>query len=79
MLTIWLMLQQKKADDFVISTGVQHSVEDFAKLAFSRSLDYKKFIVDEKLFRPTETEALVGDSSYAKKFYGNQKLNLINW
>ena len=32
---IWLMLQQKKADDFVISTGVQHSVEDFAKLAFS--------------------------------------------
>ena len=66
---IWLMLQQKKADDFVISTGVQHSVEDFAKLAFSHvDLDYKKFIeVDEKLFRPTETEALVGNSSYAKK------------
>jgi GDPmannose 4,6-dehydratase len=69
---MWLMLQQKKPDDFVISTGVQHSVEDFAKLAFSLvDLDYKKFIeVDDKLFRPTETESLVGDSSYAKKVLG---------
>ena len=66
---MWRMLQQKKASDFVISTGLQHSVEDFAKLAFSLvDLDYKKFIeVDEKLLRPTETDALVGDSSYAKK------------
>ena len=69
---IWLMLQQDKADDFVISTGIEHSVEDFAKLAFSLvDLDYKKFVeIDKKLLRPAEVNSLVGDSSYAKKILG---------
>ena len=69
---IWLMLQQDKADDFVISTGIEHSVEDFAKLAFSLvDLDYKKFVeIDKKLLRPAEVNSLVGDSSYAKKVLG---------
>ena len=69
---IWLMLQQDKADDFVISTGIEHSVEDFAKLAFSLvDLDYKKFVErDKKLLRPAEVNSLVGDSSYAKKVLG---------
>jgi GDPmannose 4,6-dehydratase len=69
---IWLMLQQDKADDFVISTGIEHSVEDFAKLAFSLvDLDYKKFIeIDKKLLRPAEVNSLIGDSSYAKKALG---------
>tara|TARA_B100001093_G_C26701306_1_gene959225 strand:+ start:93 stop:1076 length:984 start_codon:yes stop_codon:yes gene_type:complete len=69
---MWLMLQQDKPKDFVISTGTQYSVEDFAKLAFSMvDLDYKKFIeIDEKLIRPAEVDSLIGDSSYAKKVLG---------
>lgn len=68
-LAMWLMLQQKKPEDFVIATGKIHSVEDFAKIAFSIvDLDYKKFIeIDKKLIRPEETYQLVGDFSKARK------------
>jgi GDPmannose 4,6-dehydratase len=66
---MWLMLQQKKPDDFVVSTGEHHSVEEFAKLAFQEvELDYKKFIeTDKKLIRPAEVDTLVGDCKKAKK------------
>ncbi|MDC1130843.1 GDP-mannose 4,6-dehydratase [Pelagibacteraceae bacterium] len=69
---MWLMLQQDKPEDFVVSTGTQYSVKDFAKLAFSMvDLDYKKFIeINEKLIRPAEVDSLIGDSSYAKKVLG---------
>jgi GDPmannose 4,6-dehydratase len=65
---MWLMLQKNKPDDYVISTGKQHSVEDFAKLAFAEvDLDYKKFIeVDKKLYRPSEVDSLLGDCKKAK-------------
>ena len=63
------MLQQKKPDDFVVSTGEHHSVEEFAKLAFQEvELDYKKFIeTNKKLIRPAEVDTLVGDCKKAKK------------
>jgi len=66
---MWLMLQHNKAEDFVIATGKQHSVEEFVKMAFSVvDLDYKKYIeIDSNLFRPNEVDSLVGDYTKAKK------------
>jgi len=69
---MWLMLQQEKADDFVIATGASHSVRDLCSIAFSYlDLDYKDFvIIDEKLLRPADIPTLVGDSSKARKMLG---------
>ena len=69
---MWLMLQQKKPGDFVIGTGEQHSVKDFAKMAFSLlGLDYKKYIkFDKTLNRPAEVETLLANYSKAKKKLG---------
>jgi len=66
---MWLMLQRKKPEDFVIATGKQHSVREFAKLAFSVvGLNYKDYIItDKNLFRPSEVHSLLGDYSKAKK------------
>ena len=66
---MWLMLQSKKPKDYVISTGKQYSVRDFAKLAFEMvGLDYKKFIkIDKMLHRPSEVLTLLGDCKKAKK------------
>ena len=63
------ILQQKKPDFFVIATGKQHSIKDFVKKCFSYvGLDYKKYvIIDKKLFRPSRTVSLVGDTNKAKK------------
>lgn len=69
---MWLMLQQKKPDDFVVATGQTHTIEELCREAFSYvELDYKKFIyTDPRFVRPTETGPLVGDSSKAKKVLG---------
>ena len=70
---------KRKPDDFVVATNKQHSVRDFAKLAFSIvGLDYKKFIkIDKNLYRPAEVQTLLGDYSKAKEFLnGNQKFHL---
>ena len=66
---MWLMLQQRKPDDFVIGTGKQYSVRDFAKIAFSIvGLNYKKYIkIDKNLFRPAEVTTLLANPSKAKK------------
>ena len=66
---MWLMLQQKKPEDFVIGTGKQHSVEDFAKKAFSHvGLNYKDHIIlDKNLIRPAEVETLLANYAKAKK------------
>ncbi len=66
---MWLMLQQDKADDFVIGTGKQNSVEDFAKKAFDHvGLNYKDhIIIDKNLIRPAEVDTLLADYSKAKK------------
>lgn len=66
---MWLMMQQEKADDFVIATGVTHSVREFLEQVFGYlDLDWKKFVEkDEKYLRPTEVDLLLGDASKAKK------------
>ncbi len=66
---MWIMLQQDKPDDYVIGTGQEHSVEDFAKKAFEHvGLNYKDHIVmDKKLYRPSEVDTLVADYNKAKK------------
>jgi GDPmannose 4,6-dehydratase len=69
---IWLMLQQKKPQDFVIATGETHSVREFAEIAFDHvGLNWKKFVtVDKKFFRPAEVDQLVGNPSKAKRILG---------
>ena len=66
---MWLMLQQETADDYVISTGISHSVRDLVKTAFSHvGLDWQRYVnTDPRLLRPAEVEHLVGDSSKARK------------
>lgn len=71
---MWLMLQQKNPDDYVISTGETHSVKDFVKLAFETVgiSDWEKYVVFNKkaFMRPAEVDYLVGDYSKAKKDLG---------
>jgi GDPmannose 4,6-dehydratase len=66
---MWLMLQQKEPEDYVIGTGVGHSVKDFAEKAFKHvGLNYKDYIeIDKNLIRPTEVNNLLADYSKAKK------------
>ena len=66
---MWLMLQQKKPRDYVVSTGRQYSVKQFAELAFKLAgLDYKKYVkIDKKLERPADVLTLLGDCKKAKK------------
>lgn len=69
---MWLMLQQDKPDDYVVGTGVAHSVADFVQTAFrSVDLDWREFVkVDSALFRPAEVDHLRGDPSKAKRQLG---------
>ncbi len=69
---MWLMLQQPQADDFVISTGETHSVQELLQAAFSCvGLDWKKYVeIDPKLVRPAEVDYLCGDSTKARKVLG---------
>ena len=64
---IWLMLQQDRAVDYVIATGVKHSVRDVVEVAFGRvGLDWQKYVrVDPALLRPAEVDHLLGDASKA--------------
>ncbi len=63
--TMWLMLQQPQATDYVVATGVGATVRDFVEASFSRvGLDWKNHVeVDKRYIRPTEVDALVGDPS----------------
>lgn len=67
------MLNQSKPDDYVIGTGETHSVKEFLEIAFGElDLDYKKYLVIDKLFyRPAEVDILIADSSKAQ--------NELNW
>ncbi|KKW47950.1 MAG: GDP-mannose 4,6-dehydratase [Parcubacteria group bacterium GW2011_GWA1_59_11] len=72
---MWLMLQQPKADDFVIGTGESHSVRDFLDEAFKCAGidDWKGFVeIDPRYYRPTEVEHLVADNTKAKEKLGWQ-------
>ncbi|MEA3486783.1 MAG: GDP-mannose 4,6-dehydratase [Thermodesulfobacteriota bacterium] len=69
---MWMMLQQDKPDDFVIATGETHSVREFVERVFEKlDLDYRDHVeIDERYFRPTEVDVLLGDSSKAQKTLG---------
>lgn len=71
---MWLMLQQEKADDYVIATGENHSVEEFVKIAFEvvGITNWKKYVVANKQehLRPAEVDYLIGDASKAEKGLG---------
>ena len=69
---MWLMLQQDKPEDYVICSGVTNYVKDFAELAFSiLDLNYQDYVViDEALYRPSEVNVLLGDSTKAKTEIG---------
>ena len=66
---MWMMLNKRTPEDYVISTGKQYSVRDFAKLAFKVvNLDYKKYVkTDKKLERPADVQDLLGSCSKAKR------------
>ncbi len=69
---MWLMLQQETAEDFVISTGETHSVEEFCELAFSHvGLNWQDYVVqDERFMRPAEVDLLIGSPERAKQQLG---------
>lgn len=70
---MWLMLQQKEPDDFVIATGENHSVREFTELAFKFAgiKNWEKHLVnDRKYYRPAEVDFLIGDASKARKTLG---------
>ena len=70
---MWLMLQQNQPDDYVISTGESHSVEEFLNIAteyagLGKWEDYVE--IKKENMRPTDIDELVGDSSKAKEKLG---------
>jgi GDPmannose 4,6-dehydratase len=69
---MWLMLQQDHPDDYVVATGETHSVREFAEKVFQKlDLDYRKYVeLDQRYFRPAEVDALLGDSTKARKILG---------
>ena len=69
---IWLMLQQKNPDDFILATNETHTVEEFVKASFSHlGLDWKKYVkTDKKYYRILEVDILRGDPSKAQKKLG---------
>jgi GDPmannose 4,6-dehydratase len=71
---MWLMLQQEKPDDYVISTGVSHSVQELVQTAFDHvGLDWREHVkTDPRFLRPAEVDHLIGDSSKAREQLGWQ-------
>jgi GDPmannose 4,6-dehydratase len=69
---MWLMLQQDRADDFVIATGQTHSVGELVEVAFSHAgLDWRRHVrMDPAFLRPAEVDLLIGDSSKARAQLG---------
>ena len=69
---MWLMLQQKTPDDYVVSTGEDHSVREFCEIAFDHvGLDWRKHVVvDRKFFRPAEVNTLCGNPAKARRKLG---------
>ncbi len=69
---MWLMLQQDTPDDYVVATGVSHSVQQLVETAFGHAgLDWKKYVrTDPALIRPAEVDHLIGDPAKAKAKLG---------
>lgn len=69
---MWMMLQHDQPDDYVVATGTDYTVRDFLQLSFEHvGLDWEKYVkFDERYLRPTEVDALVGDSTRARTALG---------
>lgn len=69
---MWMMLQQEQPEDYVISTGVAHSVEELVDVAFQHvGLNWRDYVVtDPRFVRPAEVDLLIGDYSKAKNELG---------
>ena len=71
---MWLMLQQPKPDDYVIATGITHSIREFVDAAFEHaglSGQADQYLVtDERFMRPSEVDLLIGDASKAERVLG---------
>jgi len=69
---MWLMLQQERADDYVIASGISHSVRELIEIAFAHvDLEWQKYVrQDPSLLRPAEVDHLLGDASKAKRELG---------
>jgi len=69
---MWLMLQQAKPSDYVIATGIAHSVRDLCRIAFARvGLDHERYVTfDPALSRPAEVDHLRGDATKARQAFG---------
>ena len=71
-MAMWLMVQQEEPEDYVIASGESHSVRAFLEAAFNYvNLDYKDhLVIDDKLYRPSEVNILLGDASKAREKLG---------
>jgi GDPmannose 4,6-dehydratase len=71
---MWMMLQQSKPDDYIIATGENHTVGEFAELAFSTiGLNVHDYLqIDDRYKRPAEVDNLLGNCEKAKKALGWQ-------
>jgi GDPmannose 4,6-dehydratase len=71
---MWMMLQQPQADDYVIASGISHSVQNLVEVAFGHAgLEWQKYVkTDPALLRPAEVDHLIGDASKAKRVLGWQ-------
>lgn len=69
---MWRMLQHDVPQDYVVATGTNFTVRDFLQLSFEHvNLDWQKFVkFDERYTRPTEVDALIGDSTLAREALG---------
>jgi GDPmannose 4,6-dehydratase len=69
---MWLMLQRDRPDDYVVATGVSHSVRELVEIAFGRlGLDWQKHVrQDPSLLRPAEVDHLLGDATRARAELG---------
>lgn len=71
--TMWQMLQQPEPDDYVVATGEQHSVKEFLTEAFQYAGlgDWQQYVeIDQRYYRPTEADSLLGNSAKAKEKLG---------
>jgi GDPmannose 4,6-dehydratase len=69
---MWMMLQQDQPDDYVVATGIAHSVRDLVDIAFARvGLDWQQYVrVDPAFLRPAEVDHLIGDPTKARTVLG---------
>lgn len=70
---MWLMLQQPEADDYVISTGETHSIEELLQVAFDAAglQDWRQYVrQDPRFMRPAEVDLLIGDATKAQEKLG---------